>query len=112
MAARRALGNWIFFVPATIGVLWLSTVIPDLARVTSVLLGVLVLGALIPVTTAVLLALPQIVLRPLSRRTRQGYVWFLATLLMEACDCGVYGTCLFLIARAGGFARSLPTLPF
>ena len=112
VAARRALGNWIFFVPATIGVLWLSTVIPDLARVTSVLLGVLVLGALIPVTTAVLLALPQIVLRPLSRRTREGYVWFLATLLMEACDGGVYATCLFLIARAGGFARGLPTLPF
>ena len=35
VAIHRSLGNWIFHVPATIAVLWLSTVIVDLALVTS-----------------------------------------------------------------------------
>ncbi len=112
VALRRVLGNWIFFVPATIGVLWLSTVIADLATVTSVLLSVLVLAAFVPSAIAVALAVPRIFLRPCTRHGRAGYLWFLATTVMEALDCGVYGTCLFLLARAGGFAHALPELPF
>lgn len=108
VAIRRSLGNWIFFVPATIAVLWLSTVIVDLALVTSVLLSVLVLGSALPSAVAVALAAPKIVFRPFTRRSRQGYVWFLVTTIMEALDCGVYATCLFLLARAGGFAHVLP----
>jgi hypothetical protein len=112
VAIRRSLGNWMFFVPAAIGILWLSTVIVDLARVTSVLLGVLVLAALIPAAVAVVLALPQIVTRPFSRKGRDGFLWFVGTTAMEALDCGVYGTCIFLLARAGGFVHDLPSLPF
>jgi hypothetical protein len=108
VAIRRSLGNWIFFVPATIAVLWLSTVIVDLALVTSMLLGVLVLASAIPSAVAVALAAPKFFFRPFTRRGRQGYVWFLATAIMEALDCGVYATCLFLLARAGGFAHVLP----
>ena len=112
VALRRSLGNWMFFVPATIGVLWLSTVIPELARVTSVLLGVLVVAAALPSVSSVVVALPQIAIRPFSRKTREGYFWFLVTLVMEGLDCAVYGTCILLLAHAGGFAQSLPSLPF
>lgn len=112
VALRRSLGNWMFFVPATIGVLWLSTVIPELARVTSVLLGVLVVAAALPSVSSVVVALPQIAVRPFSRKTREGYLWFLVTLVMEGLDCAVYGTCILLLAHAGGFAQSLPSLPF
>jgi hypothetical protein len=108
VAIRRSLGNWMFFVPATIAVWWLSTVIVDLALVTSLLLSVLVLGSAIPSVVAVALAVPKIVFRPLMRTGRRGYLWFCATTVMEALDCGVYGTCLFLLARAGGFAHVLP----
>jgi hypothetical protein len=48
--------------------------------------------------------------RPFTRRGRYGYFWFWGTTLMEVLDCGVYGTCLFLLARAGGFAHVLPPL--
>lgn len=112
VALRRSLANWIFFVPASIGVLWLSTVIVELAQVTSVLLGVLVIAAVVPSAVAVVLALPRMVIRPFSRGGLQGYGWLLATTIMELLDCAVYGTCIFLLARAGGFASSLPTLPF
>lgn len=108
VAIRRSLANWIFFVPATIAVLWLSTVIVDLALVTSVLLALPVLGSLVRAAVAVLLAVPKVVLRPFTRRGRHGYLWFVATTLMAVLDCGVYGTCLFLLARAGGFAHVLP----
>ena len=108
VAIRRSLGNWIFFVPATIAVLWLSTVIVDLALVTSLLLSVLVIGSAIPSAVAVALAAPKVVFRPLTRNGRRGYVWFLVTTVMQALDCGVYATCLFLLARAGGFAHVLP----
>lgn len=112
VALRRSLANWLFFVPASIGVLWLSTVIVELAQVTSVLLGVLVLAAVLPSAAAVVLALPRMAMRPFSRGGLHGYGWLLATTLMELLDCAVYGTCIFLLARAGGFASSLPTLPF
>jgi hypothetical protein len=110
VAFKRSLGNWIFFVPATIGVLWLSTVIVDLALVTSVLLSVLVLGSALPSLAAVVLAAPRVLFRLFTRRGRAGYVWFLATTLMETFDCGVYGVCIFLLARAGGFAHVLPLI--
>lgn len=110
VAIRRSLGNWIFFVPATIAVLWLSTVIVDLAFVTSVLLSVLVLGSAIPAVVSVALAAPKVVFRPLTRVGRSGYLWFWATIVMELLDCGVYGTCLFLLARAGGYAHLLPVV--
>ncbi len=108
VAIRRSLGNWVFFVPATIAVLWLSTVLVDLAFVTSMLLGVLVLGSAIPAVVSVALAAPKAVFRPLTRQGRSGYLWFWATTVMELLDCGVYGTCLFLLARAGGVAHYLP----
>ncbi|MEB2284345.1 MAG: hypothetical protein B6D46_04600 [Polyangiaceae bacterium UTPRO1] len=112
VAIRRSLGNWMFFVPATVGVIWLSTVIADLATVTSVLLSVLVLAALVPAAAAVGLAMPRLLVRPCTRRGRSGYLWFVATTVMATLDCGVYATCLFLLARAGGYAHSLPALPF
>ena len=82
VAIRRSLGNWMFFVPATIAVLWLSTVIVDLALVTSLLLSVLVIGSAIPSAVAVALAAPKVVFRPLTRNGRRGYVWFLMTTVM------------------------------
>ena len=112
VALRRSLGNWMFFVPATVGVLWLSTVIVDLATVTSVLLSVLVAAAMVPPAVAAGLAVPRLVVRPFTRHGRAGYLWFVVTTVMEALDCGVYATCLFLLARAGGFVHSLPALPF
>jgi hypothetical protein len=108
VAIRRSISNWIFHVPATVAVLWLSTVITDLALVTSVLLGVLVLVAFIPAVVSVALAVPQVLIRPLTRHGRHGYVWFLATALMGVLDSLVYGTCLALLARAGGYAGLLP----
>ncbi|MEO6028173.1 MAG: hypothetical protein ABIR79_15015 [Candidatus Binatia bacterium] len=108
IAIRRSIGNWIFHVPATVAVLWLSTVITDLALVTSMLLGVLVLVAGIPALVAVALAVPQVLFRPVTRHGRHGYLWFLATTLMAVLDSLVYGTCLFLLARAGGVAHLLP----
>ena len=108
VAIRRSLGNWIFHVPATIAVLWLSTVIVDLALVTSVLLGALVLVAFIPALVSVVLAVPKLLVRPFTARGRRGYFWFWATTLMAILDCAVYGTCLFLLARAGGIAYLLP----
>ena len=108
VAIHRSLGNWIFHVPATIAVLWLSTVIVDLALVTSVLLGVLVLVSLVPAAVSVALAVPKVLFRPFTARGRHGYFWFWATALMAILDCAVYGTCLFLLARAGGFAHVLP----
>jgi hypothetical protein len=108
VAIKRSLGNWAFFVPAAIAVLWLSTVIADLALVTSALLSILIVAALLPSATAVGLAAPRLVLRPFTRHGRRGYVWFCAATVMAALDCGVYATCLFLLARAGGFARVLP----
>ncbi len=107
IAIRRSIGNWIFYVPATVAVMWLSTVITDLALVTSVLLGVLVLVALVPALVAVALAAPKVLFRPLTRNGRHGYLWFLATTLMWVLDALVYGTCLFLLARAGGIAHLL-----
>ena len=111
VAIRRSLGNWMFFVPAAVAVLWLSTVITDLALVTSVLLSVLMLGSLLPALAVVALAAPKLVFRPLTRHGRRGYLWFVATTCMAVLDCGVYGTCLFLLARAGGFAHVLPQSP-
>jgi hypothetical protein len=108
VALKRSLGNWIFHVPATIGVLWLSTVIVDLAVVLSVMLGALVLTSAIPALISVLLAAPRVLTRPFTRRGRRGYVWFLGATTFSVLDCLVYGTCLFLLARAGGFAISLP----
>jgi hypothetical protein len=108
VAIRRSISNWIFYVPATVGVLWLSTVITDLALVTSVLLGVLVLVAWIPALVSVVLAVPRVLIRPLTRRGRHGYLWFLATTLMAALDSLVYGTCLALLVRAGRLAELLP----
>ncbi len=108
VAIRRSAANWMFFVPATIAVLWLSTVIVDLALVTSILLSLLVLGSLVPSLVSVACAAPKAVFRPFTRRGRQGYLWFWGTTVMEALDCGVYGTCLFLLARAGGFSHVLP----
>ena len=108
VAIRRSLGNWIFHVPSTVAILWLSTVISDLAFVTSVLLGVLVVVSLVPAAASVVLAVPRVPFRPFTARGRRGYLWFLATTAMEILDCGVYGTCLFLLARAAGFAYVLP----
>jgi hypothetical protein len=51
---------------------------------------------------------PQVLIRPLTRHGRHGYVWFLATALMGVLDSLVYGTCLALLARAGGYAGLLP----
>jgi hypothetical protein len=107
VAIRRSLANWVFFVPATIAVLWLSTVIVELALVTSVLLSVLIVAALVPSAVALVMAAPKMIFRPLTLRGRRGYLWFWATTVMEALDCGVYGVCLFLLARAGGFASHL-----
>lgn len=111
VAIRRAGGNWMFFVPATIGVIWLSTVISDLAVVTSVLLSVLLLSSFLPAVAAVGLAVPRLVVRPFTRYGRPGYLWFWATTLVSVLDCCIYATCLFLLARAGGYAHMLP-LPF
>lgn len=108
IAIRRSIGNWMFHVPATVAVMWLSTVIVDLALVTSVLLGVLVLVAWVPAVVAVVLAVPRVLLRPLTRNGRHGYLWFLATTVMAMLDSLVYGTCLFLLARAGGLSHLLP----
>ena len=103
VALHRSLSNWMFHVPATVAVLWLSTVIDDLAVVLSGLLGAVVLVAFIPAAATVVLAIPRVVFRPLTSRGRFGYVWFLATTIMAALDCAVYGTCIFLLARAGHF---------
>lgn len=108
VAIRRSLGNWIFHVPATIGVLWLSTVITQLAVVMSALLAVLVLASLLPAVAAAVLAAPRVLFRPFYARGRSGYLWFLGTTVMESLDCVVYGTCLFLLARAAGLAISWP----
>jgi hypothetical protein len=96
-----------FHVPSTIAVLWLSTVIDDLAMVLSALLGALVLVALVPAVVTVVLAAPGVLFRPLTARGRAGYLWFVATTAVAVLDCGVYGTCVFLLARAGHFP--LPT---
>jgi hypothetical protein len=114
VALRRSLGNWIFHAPATIAVLWLSTVIVDLALVTSALLGMLVLVSLVPAVVSVAIAAPRVLIRPLTARGRRGYFWFLATTVMGVLDCAVYGTCLFLLARAAGIAHVFPSsaLPF
>lgn len=108
VAVRRSIGNWVFFAPAAIGVMWLATVISDLAVVTSVLLSVLVLGSLLPALAAVALAAPKLFLRLFTRDGRRGYLWFCCTTLMALLDCAVYGTCLFLLARVGGYAHLLP----
>ncbi len=108
VAVRHSLGNWAFHVPATIAVLWLSTVIVDLALMTSLLLGALMLVSLLPALLSVALAVPRALFRPFTARGRNGYFWFVATTLMALLDCGVYGVCLFLLARAGGFAHVLP----
>jgi hypothetical protein len=108
VALRRSLGNWVFHVPATIAVLWLSTVIADLAVVLSVMLGALILTSAIPALAAVVLAVPDVLTRPLTRKGRAGYLWFLGATAFSVLDCLVYGTCLFLLARAGGFAIRLP----
>lgn len=108
MAIQRALGNGIFHVPATIAVLWLSTVIVDLALVVSALLGVLVLVSLVPVLVSVALAVPKVLFRPFTARGRHGYFWFWATTVIEILDCAVQGTCLFLLARAAGVTQVLP----
>jgi hypothetical protein len=44
-----------------------------------------------------------VLFRPLTARGRSGYLWFLATTVMAVLDCAVYGTCIFLLARAGHF---------
>ncbi len=111
VAIRRSLGNWMFFVPAAIAVLWLSTVITDLALVTSVLLSLLMLGSLLPSLAVVALAVPKLFFRPFTRQGRRGYLWFVGTTAMAVLDGAVYGTCLFLLARAGGFAHVLPLPP-
>ena len=108
VALHRSLENWIFHVPATIAVLWLSTVVDELAVMLAVLLGGLVLIAFVPAVAALVLALPKLPIRVLSRRGRRAYGWFLATTVMAALDCTVYATCLFLLARAAGYAVQLP----
>jgi hypothetical protein len=108
IALKRSLDNWIFTVPATIAVLWLSTVIVDLALVLSVMLGVLVLTTAIPALVTLLLALPRVLARPFTRKGRAGYLWFLVATGFSVLDCLVYSTCFFLLARAGGFAIRLP----
>ncbi len=100
VALHRSLSNWMFHVPSTVGVLWLSTVIEELAVVLGALLGAIVLVSFIPAAVSLLLAVPRVLFRPLTRRGRFGYPWFLGTTTMAALDCGVYGTCLFLLARA------------
>jgi hypothetical protein len=100
VALHRSLSNWMFHVPSTVGVLWLSTVIEELAVVMGALLGAIVLVSFIPAAVSLLLAVPRVLFRPLTRRGRFGYLWFLGTTTMAALDCGVYGTCLFLLARA------------
>jgi hypothetical protein len=107
IALHRSLSNWMFHVPSTVAVLWLSTVIVDLAVVLSALLGALVLMSLVPAAVAVALAAPRVLFRPLSVRGRFGYVWFVATTAMAALDCAVYGTCVFLLARAAHFSLPL-----
>lgn len=108
VALRRSLGNWIFHVPSTIAVLWLSTVIVQLSVVLSGLLAILVLASAMPSSASVVLAAPRVLFRPFYARGRAGYFWFLGTTLMEVLDCLVYGTCLFLLARAAGLAVSWP----
>jgi hypothetical protein len=103
IALHRSLANWAFHAPATIAVLWLSTVISDLAVVLSALLGGLVLASLVPAVVAVALAAPRVLIRPLTARGRRGYGWFFATTVMAVLDCVVYGSCLFLLARAASF---------
>lgn len=108
VALRRSLGNWIFHVPATIAVLWLSTVIVDLAFVTSALLAVFVLVALVQAVVSIAVAVPNVLFRPFTARGRRGYAWLCATTLFGLLDCVVYGTCLFLLARAAGVAHVFP----
>lgn len=107
LAMRRSLSNWMFHVPSTVAVLWLSTVIDDLAVVLSALLGALVLVALVPAVVTVVVAAPGVLFRLLTARGRAGYLWFVATTAVAVLDSGVYGTCVFLLARAGHFP--LPT---
>ena len=107
VALHRSLSNWMFHVPSTVAVLWLSTVIDDLAVVLSALLGALVLVSFIPAAATVVLAVPRVLFRPLTARGRFGYAWFVGTTTMAALDCAVYGTCLFLLARAAHFALPL-----
>lgn len=111
VAIRRSLSNWMFHVPSTVAVLWLSTVIVDLAVVLSALLGALVLVALVPAIVTVAVAVPRVLFRPLTARGRSGYLWFLATTAMAVLDCGVYGTCIFLLARAANFPLPLQLAP-
>jgi hypothetical protein len=108
LAVRESIGNWIFHVPGTIAVLWLSTVIIDLALMTSLLLGALILISFVPAVVSMVLSVPRIFLRPFTKRGRNGYFWFIATTVMAVLDCAVYGVCLFLLARAAGFAPHLP----
>lgn len=108
VALRGSLSNWMFHVPSTVAVLWLSTVIDDLAVVLSALLGALVLVALIPAAAMVVVSAPRVLFRPLTARGRAGYLWFLATTAMAMLDCAVYGTCVFLLARAGHFPLPTP----
>jgi len=107
VALHRSLANWAFHVPSTVAVLWLSTVIVDLAVVLSALLGALVLLSLVPAAVAVALAVPRVLFRPFTARGRFGYGWFLGTTTLAIVDCAVYGVCLFLLARAAQVALPL-----
>jgi hypothetical protein len=113
VALKRSLANWVFHVPSTIAVLWLSTVIEDLAVVLSALLGALVLLSLVPAAVTLSLAVPRVLFRPFTKRGRFGYGWFLGTTVMAAVDCAVYGVCIFLLARAAqlDLSLSLSSLP-
>jgi hypothetical protein len=108
VALRRSLSNWTFHVPSTVAVLWLSTVIVDLAVMLSALLGALVVIVLVPAMVTVGLAAPRVLFRPLTARGRAGYLWFLGTTAVGVLDCAVYGTCIFLLARAAQFPLRSP----
>jgi hypothetical protein len=73
--------------------------------------SLLLLSSFLPAAAAVGLAMPRLVVRPFTRYGRPGYLWFWGTTFVSVLDCCVYATCLFLLARAGGYAHMLP-LPF
>jgi hypothetical protein len=54
------------------------------------------------------LAAPRVLFRPLTARGRAGYLWFLGTTAVGVLDCAVYGTCIFLLARAAQFPLRSP----
>ncbi len=108
VAIRRSFGNWVFHVPATFAVLWLSTVIPQLAIVLGALLAILILTTILPSGTTAVLAAPAVLIRPFYARGRAGYLWFLGTTTLAALDVLVCASCLFILARAADLPVRLP----